>query len=58
MMKVNETHDHAVYEKINVLHYFRFSEKRLIFLLVISMSHILGKICRILGYIFLRNKLF
>jgi len=27
MMKVNETHDHAVYEKINVLHYFRFSEK-------------------------------
>jgi len=25
MMKVNETHDHAVYEKIKELHYFGFA---------------------------------
>jgi len=25
IMKVNETHDHAVYDKIKVLHYFRFA---------------------------------
>jgi len=39
-------HDHAVYEKIKVLHYFRFAVKRLIFFLLISISHILGKLCR------------
>jgi len=31
MMKVNETHVHAVYEKIKVLHYFRFAAEVLIF---------------------------
>jgi len=31
MMKVNETHEHAVYEKVRVLHYFRFSAEGLIF---------------------------
>jgi len=30
-MKVNKTHDHAVYEKINAPHYFRFAAERLIF---------------------------
>jgi len=25
MIKVYETHDHAVHEKIKVLHYFRFA---------------------------------
>jgi len=35
IIEVNETHDHAVYEKINVLHYFRFAVVRLIFLLLI-----------------------
>ena len=28
MTKVNETHVHAFYEKIKVLHYFRFAAKR------------------------------
>jgi len=47
MMKVNETHDHAVYEKIKVLHYFRFAAEGLIFFLI-SISHIglLGKLFR------------
>ena len=39
MMKVNETHDHAVHETIKVLHYFRFAAERLIFFLLISISH-------------------
>ena len=39
MMKGNETHDHAVYEKIKVLYYFRFAAEGLIFL-IISISHI------------------
>jgi len=30
-MKVNETHDHAVHEKIKVLHYFRFAAEELKF---------------------------
>jgi len=34
MMKVNETHDHAVYEKIKALHYFRFAAEGLIFFLL------------------------
>jgi len=42
MIRVNETHDHAVYEKIKVLHYFRFAAEELIFFLLISISHILG----------------
>ena len=46
MMKVNETHVHAVYEKIKVLHYFSFAADRLIFFLLMSISHILCKICR------------
>jgi len=46
MMKVNETHVHAIYVKIKVLHYFRFAAERLIFFLLISISHILGKLCR------------
>jgi len=46
VMKVNETHDHAVYEKINVLHYFRFAVEGLIFFLLISVSHILNKLRR------------
>jgi len=45
MMKVNETHDHAVYEEIKVLHYFRFAAEGLIFFLLISILHILGKLC-------------
>jgi len=28
VMKVNETHVHAVYEKIKIRHYFRFAAKR------------------------------
>ena len=28
MIKVNETHVHAVYEKIEVRHYFRFAARR------------------------------
>ena len=36
-MKVNETHVHAVYEKIKVLHYFRFAAERLIIFLLISI---------------------
>ena len=35
MMKVSETHDHTVYEKIKVLHYFRFAAEGLIFFLLI-----------------------
>jgi len=31
MMKVNETHDRAVYEKIKVLRYFRFAAEELKF---------------------------
>jgi len=46
MMKMNETHDHAVYEKIKVLHYFRFAEEGLLFFLLISILHILRKLCR------------
>jgi len=41
MMKVNETHVHAVYEKMKVLHYFRFAAEELIFFLLISILHIL-----------------
>jgi len=41
MMKVNETHVHAVCEKIKVLHYFRFATEGLVFFLLISISHIL-----------------
>jgi len=33
MMKVNETHGHAVYEKIKGPHYFRFAAEGLIFFL-------------------------
>ena len=40
-MKVNETHVHAVCEKIKVLHYFRFATEGLVFFLLISISHIL-----------------
>jgi len=46
MMKVNETHDRTVYEKIEVLHYFKFAEEGLIFFLIISISHILDNLCR------------
>jgi len=49
MMKVNETHIHVVYEKIKVLHYFRFAAEGLIFFLTISYA--LGKRCRNLGNI-------
>jgi len=45
MMKVNETCDHAVYE-MKVLHHFRFAAEGLILFLLISISHILGKVCR------------
>jgi len=30
-IKVNETHNHAVYEKTKELHYFRFAAEGLIF---------------------------
>jgi len=43
MMKVNQTHVHAVYEKIKVLHYYRFAAKGLFFR-IISISHMLGKL--------------
>jgi len=46
MLKVNKTHNHAAYENIKVLHYFRFAAEGLIFFLLISMSHILDKLCR------------
>ena len=46
MVKVNETRDHAVYMKVKVLHYFRFAAAGLMFFLLISISHILGKLCR------------
>jgi len=46
MLKVNKTHNHAAYENIKVLHYFRFVAEGLIFFLLISMSHILDKLCR------------
>jgi len=42
----NETHDHAVREKTKVLYYFRFAAQGLIYFLLISISHILGKLCR------------
>ena len=34
LMKVNETHDNAVYEKIKVLHYFKFGAEGFIFFLL------------------------
>jgi len=43
---MNETHYHAVYEKIKVLHYFRIAAKGLIFVPLISLSHMLGNLCR------------
>jgi len=46
MMKANETHDRALYQKIKILHYFRFAAEELIFFLSFSISHILGKLCR------------
>jgi len=46
MMKVNEMHDHAVYEKMKAQHYFRLAAEGLIFFLLISSSHILNKLCR------------
>jgi len=42
MMKVNGIHVHAVDEKIEMLHYFRFASERLIFFILISISHMLG----------------
>jgi len=39
MMKVNETHVHAVHENINVLNYFRFAAERVNIFLLISISH-------------------
>jgi len=36
MMKVNGTHLHAVYEKIEVLHYFGFAVEELKFFLIIQ----------------------
>jgi len=46
MMKVNGTYNHSVYEKINVLHYFRFAAEWLIVFLLISISHISGNLSR------------
>jgi len=43
-MKVSGTHVQEVYEKIEVLHYFRFAAEMLPFLLLISISHALGKL--------------
>jgi len=43
MMKGNGTHVHAINEKSEVLHYFRFVAKGLMFFLLISSSHVLGK---------------
>jgi len=40
MMKVNETHDHAVYEKIKVLHYFRFAAGGLGIFFLLTQFHI------------------
>jgi len=44
MMKVNETRVRAFCEKIKVLHSFRFAAEGLIFFLLISISHIVGKL--------------
>jgi len=52
-MKVNETRDHAVYEKIKILHYFRCATEGLIFFLLISISRILGKLCSKFGMNFI-----
>jgi len=46
MLKVNKKHDHAANKNIKVLHYFRFAAERFIFFLLISISHILDKLCR------------
>jgi len=48
MRKANETHDHAVYEKIKVLHYFRFvAEGMIFFLFNFNFTYsLLGKLCR------------
>jgi len=45
MMKGNETYVHAVYDKIKILHCFRFATEGLIFFLLFSCSHIRGKLC-------------
>jgi len=44
LMKVDEIHVHAVCEKIEVLHYFRFATEGFVFSLLISISHILGNL--------------
>jgi len=55
MMKVNETHVHAVYEMTKVLNYFRFAVEGLKFFLLVSISNLsdglisyqlLGELCR------------
>jgi len=58
MMKVNETHGHAVYEKIKILHYFRFNTEGLIYFLLISISHILASYAAIWYKFFSCNKFF
>jgi len=35
MIKVNETHEHAIYENIKVVGYFRFAAEQLTFFLLI-----------------------
>jgi len=46
MMNTDETHVHAFYEKMKVLRYFRFAAEGVLFFLLISASHILGKLRR------------
>jgi len=46
MMNTDETHVQAFYEKMKVLRYFRFAAEEVLFFLLISVSHILGKLRR------------
>jgi len=44
MIKVNETHVHAVYGKIEAVHYFKFAAEELIIFILISISHMQGEL--------------
>ena len=45
MMKGNRTHVHAVYEKIQLLHHFRFGAGRII-LINVNFVYTTDKLCR------------
>jgi len=58
MMKVNESHDHAVCEKIKVLHYFRFAAQGFIFFLLIQFHIYYSSYVAIWYKFYSCNKLF